>query len=123
MRRPKADRDERCRMSALDSPARPVSPAAVAAAQRVALRRRPLAVFRAYLTLTKPRIVELLLVTTLPTMLLAARGVPSVSLMLIVLVGGTLAAGAANALNCYLDRDIDQLMRRTSRRPLPAHTL
>ncbi|HEX6870786.1 MAG TPA: heme o synthase, partial [Micromonosporaceae bacterium] len=78
---------------------------------------------RAYLSLTKPRIVELLLVTTVPAMLLAERGVPSLWLVAVVLVGGSLAAGAANALNCYIDRDIDQLMRRTSRRPLPAHTV
>ncbi len=104
-------------------PAYPTSPAALALAQRRAERRRPLTVLRAYLTLTKPRIVELLLVTALPTMLLAARGMPPVRLLLVVLVGGALAAGAANALNCYLDRDIDELMRRTARRPLPTHTV
>jgi protoheme IX farnesyltransferase len=76
---------------------------------------------RAYVALTKPRIVELLLVTTVPAMLLA--GSPSVGLVAVVLVGGSLAAGAANALNCYLDRDIDEVMRRTARRPLPAHTV
>ncbi|MDG4831917.1 heme o synthase [Solwaraspora sp. WMMD1047] len=81
------------------------------------------AVLRAYLSLTKPRIVELLLVTTVPTMMVAAGGLPSFGLVLVVLVGGSLAAGAANALNCYIDRDIDQLMRRTRRRPLPAHTV
>ena len=86
-------------------------------------RRRTVDVLRAYMSLTKPRIVELLLVTTVPAMLLAHRRVPSLWLMAVVLVGGALAAGAANALNCYLDRDIDQLMRRTSRRPLPAHTV
>jgi len=86
-------------------------------------RRRPRAVVRSYLALTKPRIVELLLVTTVPTMLLAARGVPSPWLVTVVVLGGAMAAGAANALNCYLDRDIDQVMRRTSRRPLPAHTV
>lgn len=83
--------------------------------------RRALA--RAYLALTKPRIVELLLVTTAPTMMLAAGGVPPLATAAAVLVGGALAAGAANALNCYLDRDIDQVMRRTARRPLPAHLL
>jgi protoheme IX farnesyltransferase len=81
------------------------------------------AVVRAYVALTKPRIVELLLVTTVPAMLLARHRVPSVLLMLVVLVGGALAAGAANALNCYIDRDIDPLMRRTSKRPIPAHTI
>jgi protoheme IX farnesyltransferase len=68
--------------------------------------------------LTKPRIIELLLVTTVPTMLLAQRGVPSVRLFLVTLVGGTLAAGSANTINCYLDRDIDAVMKRTARRPL-----
>jgi protoheme IX farnesyltransferase len=71
-----------------------------------------------YVALTKPRIIELLLVTTLPVMLLAAHGTPPVLLVLATLGGGTLAAGAANALNCFVDRDIDALMHRTSRRPL-----
>jgi protoheme IX farnesyltransferase len=101
-------------------PVYPVSPAALAEAQG---SRDLGSVVRAYVALTKPRIIELLLVTTVPAMLLAARGAPSLWLMLVVLVGGALAAGAANALNCYLDRDIDQVMRRTSRRPLPAHTV
>ena len=72
----------------------------------------------AYVALTKPRIIELLLVTTLPTMLLAEGGFPPVSLMATTLVGGTAAAGASNALNSYLDRDIDGVMHRTRRRPL-----
>jgi protoheme IX farnesyltransferase len=82
---------------------------------------------RAYVALTKPRIIELLLVTTVPAMVLAARQVPGMDLgewtWLVVwtLIGGTLAAGSANAINCYLDRDIDELMVRTRRRPLPAH--
>ncbi len=75
----------------------------------------------AYIALTKPRIIELLLVTTVPAMFLAARGVPPLGLVFWTLLGGTLAAGAANAINCYLDRDIDELMTRTRRRPLPAH--
>jgi protoheme IX farnesyltransferase len=75
----------------------------------------------AYVALTKPRIIELLLVTTVPAMFLAARGVPPLDLVFWTLVGGTLAAGAANAINCYLDRDIDLIMTRTRRRPLPAH--
>ena len=82
------------------------------------MTRRPRAVAGALIALTKPRIIELLLVTTLPTMLLAARGIPSPSLILVTLVGGTLAAGSANTINCYLDRDIDAVMKRTSRRPL-----
>jgi protoheme IX farnesyltransferase len=72
-----------------------------------------------YVGLTKPRIVELLLVTTVPAMMLAARGWPSWQLLAATLVGGTLAAGSANVFNCYYDRDIDRLMQRTSRRPLP----
>jgi protoheme IX farnesyltransferase len=76
---------------------------------------------RAYFLLTKPRIIELLLVTTVPTMFIAARGVPSPWLLAATLFGGTLSAASANVLNCYLDRDIDALMRRTARRPLPAH--
>jgi protoheme IX farnesyltransferase len=76
---------------------------------------------RAYIALTKPRIIELLLVTTLPAMVLAARGLPSWSLVLATMVGGTLAAGSANALNCYIDRDIDAVMRRTGHRPLATH--
>ena len=76
---------------------------------------------RAYIALTKPRIIELLLVTTVPAMVLAQRGVPSLALIFWTLLGGTLAAGSANAINCYLDRDIDLLMARTRRRPLPAH--
>jgi len=76
---------------------------------------------RAYFLLTKPRIIELLLVTTVPTMFIAARGVPSLWLMTATLLGGALSAASANVLNCYLDRDIDALMRRTARRPLPAH--
>jgi heme o synthase len=74
---------------------------------------------RAYVALTKPRIIELLLVTTLPAMLLAAGGWPSWRLLVATMVGGTLAAGAANVFNCWFDRDIDRLMHRTERRPLP----
>jgi protoheme IX farnesyltransferase len=79
--------------------------------------------FMAYVALTKPRIIELLLVTTLPAMILAAHGLPRLSLVIATLVGGTLAAGSANALNCYVDRDIDALMRRTGHRPLARHTV
>ena len=73
---------------------------------------------RHYVALTKPRIIELLLVTTFPTMFLAQRGLPSLWLIASTLVGGTLSAGAANTLNCYLDRDIDKVMHRTENRPL-----
>jgi protoheme IX farnesyltransferase len=72
----------------------------------------------AFLALTKPRIIELLLVTTVPTMVFAAGGLPPLGLVVATLVGGTLAAASANTLNCYLDRDIDVLMHRTERRPL-----
>lgn len=76
---------------------------------------------RAYIALTKPRIIELLLVTTVPTMFLAADGVPSLALVFATLVGGTLAAGSANSLNCFVDRDIDGVMSRTGHRPLATH--
>jgi protoheme IX farnesyltransferase len=86
---------------------------------------------RAYIALTKPRIIELLLVTTVPAMVLATRDLPGASsgvdwgdwgaIVFWTMLGGTLAAGSANAINCYLDRDIDLLMTRTRRRPLPAH--
>ena len=71
-----------------------------------------------YVALTKPRIIELLLVTTVPTMFVAERSVPSVWLMVATVVGGTLAAGGANAMNMVIDRDIDGLMERTMHRPL-----
>ncbi len=75
----------------------------------------------AYVALTKPRIIELLLLTTVPVMFLAQKGVPDLGLVLATFVGGALSAGSANALNCVVDADIDQKMRRTARRPLPRH--
>jgi protoheme IX farnesyltransferase len=81
-------------------------------------RRSPRVIGGALVALTKPRIIELLLVTTVPAMLLAQRGLPPLTLVLVTLVGGTLAAGSANTINCYIDRDIDAVMKRTSRRPL-----
>jgi protoheme IX farnesyltransferase len=73
---------------------------------------------KGFVALTKPRIIELLLVTTLPTMVVARRGLPSGWLVLATLVGGTLSAGGANAANMYLDRDIDAVMKRTRNRPI-----
>ena len=73
---------------------------------------------RGFVALTKPRIIELLLVTTIPTMFVAERGLPRVTLMVATLIGGTLAAGGANAINMVVDRDIDSIMRRTRNRPL-----
>ncbi|MFM7060029.1 MAG: heme o synthase [Actinomycetes bacterium] len=74
---------------------------------------------RAYVMLTKPRVIELLLVTTVPSMILAADGWPSAGLVLSVLLGGALAAGGANTINCFIERDRDQVMQRTHARPLP----
>lgn len=76
-----------------------------------------------YLALTKPRIVLLLLITTVPAMILADRGLPTLWLVVATLLGGTLSAGGANAINQYVDRDIDSVMTRTRRRPLPAHAI
>ncbi len=73
---------------------------------------------RAYLALTKPRVIELLLITTVPTMILAQGGIPDLWLVLTTLVGGALSAGSANAFNCYIDADIDKIMGRTKSRPL-----
>ena len=95
---------------------------------RTALHRFPDTV-RAYVGLTKTRIIEQLLVVTVPAMFLAERGIPSVPLILATLVGGAAAAASAHALNCVIDADIDVKMKRTARRPLakgqvpPAHAL
>ena len=90
----------------------PVVPDATAAAK-----------VRAYVALTKPRIIELLLITTVPAMVVAAGGMPPIATVLCTLLGGALAAGGANAINCFVDRDIDEVMHRTQRRPLPAHRI
>ena len=76
-----------------------------------------------YVALTKPRIVELLLVTTVPAMFLAAGGLPPWQLILVTQLGGMFAAGSANTFNCVLDADIDEIMRRTRRRPVPRHMI
>jgi len=104
-----------------------VSHAVSAAPSGLAITRRDKV--RAYIALTKPRIIELLLVTTVPAMVLAWRFTDDLDpatfawLVIATLIGGSLAAGAANAINNYIDRDIDQLMIRTKRRPLPAHAI
>ncbi|WP_375708324.1 heme o synthase [Actinomadura sp. K4S16] len=101
-------------------PEAPPSPFAPPPAER-AERRTLGASVRAYVALTKPRVIELLLITTIPVMFLAARGVPPLPTVLLTLAFGTMSAGAANAINCYIDRDIDAKMRRTRRRPLARH--
>jgi len=73
---------------------------------------------RAYVALTKPRVIELLLVTTAPVMVLAQNGIPNLWLVVATLIGGSLSAGSAGAFNCYIDRDIDRVMERTKNRPL-----
>ena len=105
-------------MTTLASPADEATGVPSSGRDPVTGRRQVKPVVRALVALTKPRIIELLLVTTLPAMVLAERGWPSWTLVVLTLVGGTLAAGSANTINCYVDRDIDQLMKRTSRRPL-----
>ena len=82
--------------------------------------RRAWRVLGAYFRLTKPRVIELLLVTTVPAMVLADQGLPDLGLIAAVLVGGAFAAGGANTINCWIERDRDQVMRRTRNRPLPA---
>lgn len=94
---------------------RPEAAASVAAVDRKSSTK---ATLRAYLALTKPRIIELLLVTTVPTMILAAGGWPPLGVVVATLIGGALAAGGANTMNSYLDRDIDGVMTRTKNRPL-----
>ncbi len=121
-----ADRTVPLDMVVSTAPAAPIvlSPATIGIAPHVDVAAADLRTkIRSYVTLTKPRIVELLLVTTVPAMFLAQQRLPNLLLILVVVVGGALAAGAANAFNCYIDRDIDQLMNRTSRRPLPSHTV
>ncbi|MFC0040937.1 heme o synthase [Actinomadura rayongensis] len=94
------------------APGAPADPVATAE------RRSFGASVRAYVALTKPRVIELLLITTIPVMFLAAGGVPPLRTVLLTFAFGAMSAGAANAVNCYIDRDIDAKMRRTRRRPL-----
>jgi len=100
-----------------------VTPTSAQTAVRASPTSRVRATVAAYVALTKPRIIELLLVTTVPTMVLAARGLPGWRLVVVTLIGGSLAAGSANALNCWWDRDIDSVMGRTQRRSLVQHTV
>jgi protoheme IX farnesyltransferase len=93
-------------------------PALLGTRQHAAIDTRPRSVVAAYVALTKPRIIELLLVTTVPTMIVAAKGWPGGWLVLATLAGGSFAAGGANAINMVVDRDIDRVMRRTMGRPL-----
>ncbi|MBM7050602.1 heme o synthase [Rothia sp. ZJ1223] len=94
--------------------AQSASPSPVQSGQRVPLARK----IRAYIHLTKPQVIELLLVTTAPTMIFAAGGVPNLWLMLNTMIGGAMAAGASGAFNCYIDREADRKMKRTEKRPL-----
>ena len=82
--------------------------------QKVSIREK----IKGFITLMKLRVVELLLVTTVPTMIVAEEGLPSIFLIMATLLGGTLSAGGANAINMFIDRDIDPLMERTRHRPL-----
>jgi heme o synthase len=91
--------------------------------ERVAASGQLRDVVSAYIGLTKPRIIELLLVTTVPAMFLAAGRIPPLWLVLATMIGGCFAAASANVFNCVLDRDIDERMRRTRRRPLPRHAV
>ena len=106
---------------------RPLVPSRLAPAKRVGgretglvhgVRRAPTTTVGGYIALTKPRIIELLLITTLPAMVMAEQGWPPLRLIIATLIGGTLAAGGANAINMFIDRDIDALMERTASRPL-----
>ncbi|RLP74287.1 protoheme IX farnesyltransferase [Mycetocola tolaasinivorans] len=91
-----------------------VAELAPATTEKIGVKRK----VRAYIALTKPRVMELLLVTTVPVMILAQGGLPSLGLVLATVIGGALSAGSAGAFNCYFDRDIDRVMNRTQGRPL-----
>ena len=97
---------------------RPIVPSRLGKKMGHTAGRTPKSVAGGYIALMKLRVVELLLITTIPTMVVAKGGWPSVGLMLVTLIGGTLGAGGANAFNMYIDRDIDGLMERTKNRPL-----
>ena len=97
---------------------RPVVPSRLSSRSGHSSTGAPRSVLAGYVALTKPRIIELLLITTVPTMVVAEGGWPSTWLVLVTLLGGSLAAGGANAINMWIDRDIDALMERTKNRPL-----
>jgi protoheme IX farnesyltransferase len=97
--------------------------AKVAAGENAEIAKGPSSSIKAYFLLTKPRIIELLLITTVPAMVVAARGWPSTTLVIATVFGGALAAGSANSINSFVDRDIDDRMERTKRRPLPQNTI
>ena len=98
-----------------------VGQSASASGQSTAERATVKDVVAAYVGLTKPRVIELLLLTTVPVMFYAARGVPDLGLVVATVLGGTFSAGSASVFNCVYDRDIDEQMRRTRRRALPRH--
>jgi protoheme IX farnesyltransferase len=100
-------------------PVPPVQPAPPVAGSALPRAQRVRATAKAFFLLTKPRVIELLLVTTVPAMILAEDGLPRITLILSVLLGGAMAAGGANTINCWIERDRDQVMRRTHARPLP----
>jgi protoheme IX farnesyltransferase len=107
--------------AAVGQPERPDRSVAGAARETAAVQANFKHVVAAYVGLTKPRVIELLLLTTVPVMFFAARGVPALGLVVATVIGGALSAGSASAYNCVYDRDIDEQMRRTRRRALPRH--
>jgi protoheme IX farnesyltransferase len=116
LRPPARGDDEKVRVTTVDPRPRPNASEEARSPELSSVRSRGR--IAAYVALTKPRIIELLLVTTVPTMILAADGLPSWRTVVATLIGGTLAAAGANAFNSYIDRDIDQVMHRTRTRPL-----
>lgn len=111
----------RAELSAVESEVSVTDPSSSGATAQASAEATLRDVIAAYVGLTKPRVIELLLLTTVPVMFFAQRGVPPLGLVIATVLGGTLSAGSANALNCVYDRDIDEQMRRTRRRALPRH--
>ena len=102
------------------SPADAIGAAGAADSVALNVSRRLRATARDYVSLAKPRIIVLLLITEVATMIIAARGIPSLALLFWAALGGALASGGSGAINCWYDRDIDRVMARTCRRPLPS---